>query len=385
MKPYGASTTFVCRGCSRTFRSQGSLSSHEKVCSDLKMGKGESFFKLAPLQQTETETADKILPASQPLHPVLSDTTLHSSQMGFPTENDAQTTPDQTENLLKFAQPRVVVQDIGNKITLPLTQEAGATDSSTSDASDGQQLQPQEVTENTIPTANSNYLQNWVTRAELPAPIIEEEGEETDPNCPICREEVEEGQPGICCDLCKSWFHRSCLHMTEEIYECLEASSDPWYCVRCLSIKGNKIKWGNLEGEEAIKNYISIVYKEITSWNKNIFMLPRGKAGTEVIKELTRLICLFVDDTKWSRISLALVFIFLPLVMQKPSSNSKAKENSKYLETRLKLWSEGNVEALLAEGREIQNRLRVKMRKRKENKEQSFCRLMLLGKIGPYT
>ena len=284
------------------------------------------------------------------------------------------------ESFLKYAQPRVVIQDIANKIEVPSSQEvpeaqqvplitSNETDSTTSANGSGQDP----------PITSSVSLQgNWVTSAELP-----NEGEDTDPNCPICRDEVENGQPGICCDLCKSWFHRSCLHMTEDTYAGLEASSDPWFCVRCLSIKGNKIKWGSLEGEETIKNYIDRIYKEITAWNKNIFMLPRGKAGTELIKELTRLICLFVDDTKWSRISLSLVFIFLPLVMQKPSSSSKAKENAKYLETRLKLWSEGKVEELLAEGREIQRRLSIKIKKRNENKEQAFCRLMLQGKIGP--
>ena len=45
--------------------------------------------------------------------------------------------------------------------------------------------------------------------------VDEEEG---DPNCPVCREEVEHGQPGICCNLCNVWYHRPCLDMTEEIY-----------------------------------------------------------------------------------------------------------------------------------------------------------------------
>ena len=75
MKSYGASTTCVCKGNCRKFRSQGSLSSHEKICSDLKMGKGEPYYKLAPLQTgtTNEETADKILLPSLPLHPVETD------------------------------------------------------------------------------------------------------------------------------------------------------------------------------------------------------------------------------------------------------------------------------------------------------------------------
>ena len=74
-----------------------------------------------------------------------------------------------------------------------------------------------------------------------------------DPNCPVCREEVEHGQPGINCDRSKVWFHRSCLHMTEEMFVELESSEVEWFCMHCLSIKANKIKWGELEGEENIQ------------------------------------------------------------------------------------------------------------------------------------
>ena len=112
-------------------------------------------------------------------------------------------------------------------------------------------------------------------------------------------------------------------------------------------------------------------------------MLPRGKAGTELINELTRLLYLFINDTKWSRIALSLVHVFLPLMMQRPSTSSKARDNAKYLEQRLKLWTEGKITLLIDEGKEIQKKLTAKLQKKKENKEQAFIRLMLLGKVGP--
>ena len=70
-------------------------------------------------------------------------------------------------------------------------------------------------------------------------------------------------------------------------------------------------------------------------------------------------------------------------MIQKPSSNSKAKENAKYLLARLQLWSDGKIDELLAEGKEIQRRLNIKIQKKKENKMQAFCRLILMGKLGP--
>ena len=99
--------------------------------------------------------------------------------------------------------------------------------------------------------------------------------------------------------------------MTETMYAELMESPSPWYCMRCLAIKSNKIKWGDMEGEEAIKTCITSAYNEIIKWRKNIFILPRGNAGTEFLKEQTRLLNEMTNDTKWSRVALTLQFIFV--------------------------------------------------------------------------
>ena len=85
--------------------------------------------------------------------------------------------------------------------------------------------------------------------------------------------------------------------------------------------------------------------------------------------------------TKWTRLAIARLHIFLPLMLQKPSSKSKARDPSKYLERRLKLWQAGDLDSLLAENREIQKKLRQKQDKNRESKEKAFCRLMLVGKL----
>jgi hypothetical protein len=203
-----------------------------------------------------------------------------------------------------------------------------------------------------------------------------------DPNCPVCRDEVDTALRGIRCDQCKVWFHRTCVDIENETFQEMQAADDKWYCARCLMIKGNKIHWGKMTGEETIRDCVTKTYEEIIKWKKNVFLLPRGKAGQEFIKELTRLLYLFINDTQWSRVGLSLVHIFLPLVLQKPSRRSKARDNAKYLEKRLQLWHDGKIEDLLAEGREIQKRLEEHIQKKKENKTQAFCRLMLHGKVG---
>ena len=155
--------------------------------------------------------------------------------------------------------------------------------------------------------------------------------------------------------------------MPEDTYEELETSEEPWFCVLCISIKENNIEWGDLKGEEGITKLIKETYNEVTTWRKNLFMLPRGKAGTDFIREKTRLLYLFINDTRWSRVALALVHIFSPLMLQKPSSKSKARDNAAYLQKRLNLWTEGKIDELIAEGREIQKRLETKMKNNNNN------------------
>ena len=110
-------------------------------------------------------------------------------------------------------------------------------------------------------------------------------------------------------------------------------------------------------------------------------MVPRGKVGTDFIREIARIIRLFTEPSKWGRVASAQLHIFIPLMLQKPSSKSKAKDHSKYLEKRLKYWNEGDLDRLLSENREIQKKLRRSQEKKKESKEKAFSRLMLLGKV----
>ena len=114
---------------------------------------------------------------------------------------------------------------------------------------------------------------------------------------------------------------------------------------------------------------------------KNLFLVPRGKVGTEFINELARLIRLFTTPTKWTRLALAKVHIFIPLMLQKPSPKSKAKDHTKYLDQRLKWWKAGDLKSILAEDREIQKLLKKSQDKKTQSKERNFCNLMLLGKV----
>jgi hypothetical protein len=144
----------------------------------------------------------------------------------------------------------------------------------------------------------------------------------------------------IACDNCGVWYHHSCSGINKQMFDYYneENNDDTWNCKSCKKSEANQprtIYWGNcFTTEEEIETAINQAYKEILTWNKNLFLLPRGKAGKDFIVELTRLINMFVNKSPHERFSLSLVHIFMPIMLQKPSAKSKARDHSKYLELR---------------------------------------------------
>ena len=200
--------------------------------------------------------------------------------------------------------------------------------------------------------------------------------------CPICKVTVSFDDNGLNCDRCYSWLHASCLFIEDDEYKVLDDSEEDWFCDSCRAVRANRIVWGSKTGEDDISSTIKEAYQEIIGWKKNFFKLPRGKSGTNFIKELTRLIYLFVENTKWGRIALSMVHIFVPLMLQKPSKTSKAKDHARYLLHRLEKWGNGDLSGIMEECREIQKRLTHKSERKQESSRKAFCRLMLQGKVG---
>ena len=207
------------------------------------------------------------------------------------------------------------------------------------------------------------------------------ESVEENTTCPICAITVGEEGRGIMCGRCNTWYHPECLYITDEEYISLHNSHVDWHCDHCKSVLTSRLKWGTLEGEERILPELRAAYHEISMWKKNIFMLPRGKAALDFIKELTRIINLFVHKTKWERLALPLLHVFMPIMLQKPSKKSKAKDHARFLSTRLLKWSAGDLKSLMDECRAIQKRLTVSNKIQAESNRKAFCRHMLAGKV----
>ena len=84
-----------------------------------------------------------------------------------------------------------------------------------------------------------------------------------------------------------------------------------------------------------IELIINATYDEIVHWRRNIFMLPSVAAGKAFIRETTRLLELWTNDTNINHIALKGLMIMPALLLQKPSYKCKAKEHSLCLQRRL--------------------------------------------------
>ena len=203
--------------------------------------------------------------------------------------------------------------------------------------------------------------------------------------CLICKRRVNIDDKGLQCDNCVTWFHSSCQNIPEARYNELSVNpNEGWQCNSCqkqYDELNSDIRWGLATGHAQISATIDEIFGEISSWHKNAFLIPRGRVGNEFLIEFTRLLNLFNYKTSFEQHAISLSLIFVTLVTQKPSRNSKAKTNSEYLAKRLQLWKDQNIEALLKESREIQNRLKKQISGDRESASRAFTRLMMQGKV----
>ena len=144
---------------------------------------------------------------------------------------------------------------------------------------------------------------------------------------------------------------------------------------------GNRVKWGQYEGIDVIEREIEAAHLKITTWRNNVFQMPRNETGKEAIKELSRLLKFFNNKTPWEPVATNLLIIFLPLMLQKPSANSKNRDHIIYLKKRLTWWKEGRLPQIMSECEEIQRRLQSSKKKKEETALRGFTRLMLIGKV----
>ena len=208
-------------------------------------------------------------------------------------------------------------------------------------------------------------------------------------NCAVCTIDATTKEHTLRCANCKNLFHQRCIKMQSKEYRAIISANEEWNCANChqetLTVheKLEKANWGDLKGQK-LKEAVNSAYLEVVRWRRNLFDVPTGKVGQDFIDEVITLINHFNDGTAFEPIALTLVALIFPLLLQKPSANSKTKDHVRYLEKRLIQWKKGELEDLLHEGMAVQKRFSSKKKTRREKKEKKwnrFINLMEKGKI----
>ena len=139
--------------------------------------------------------------------------------------------------------------------------------------------------------------------------------------------------------------------------------------------------WGSVDGT-TFTNKINAAYDEAIHWQTNIFKLPFGKEGKAFVNELARLFRAYAESSSMEIIALKAAMTLPILLLQKPHRTSKVKEHNKCIERRLSLWLDGDIEALLDEGRTIQRYLHPQIKRSSDRQDATvFTRFMSEGKV----
>ena len=115
-------------------------------------------------------------------------------------------------------------------------------------------------------------------------------------------------------------------------------------------------KWSDKVSGDRFAAAILDAYGEVVKWKRNVFLIPSGKVG-DFVSETSRLLRAFGESTPLESVAFTAVMVMPHLLLQKPHSRSKVKDHVKCLERRLSLWQQGDIPALLLEGRTIQQKL----------------------------
>jgi len=69
------------------------------------------------------------------------------------------------------------------------------------------------------------------------------------------------------------------------------------------ALSAPNFRWGDISGT-AFSSKVNKAYEEAVHWKRNLFEIPRGKAGMEFVRELSRLLDAYTDATALESIAL---------------------------------------------------------------------------------
>ena len=142
--------------------------------------------------------------------------------------------------------------------------------------------------------------------------------------------------------------------------------------------------WGDVPGESFVHS-VTCCYDEVVHWRKVLFRNPQAKCGRAFVAEQARLFRAYAVGSALESIALKAAMIMPVLLLQHPYVKSKEKHHVTHLTRRLSLWSRGDINSLVSEGRTLQS-LFSKSKKNKSTSDSSsvagrFSQMMMSGKV----
>ena len=112
------------------------------------------------------------------------------------------------------------------------------------------------------------------------------------------------------------------------------------------------------------------------------FQATIWEEGKVFVNELARLLHAYAESSSMEITALKAAMTLPILLLQKLHRTCKVKEHNKYIERRLSLWLDGDIEALLNEGRTIQHYLHPQIKRSSDRQDATvFARFMSEGKV----
>ena len=139
--------------------------------------------------------------------------------------------------------------------------------------------------------------------------------------------------------------------------------------------------WNDIDGESFL-SLVKSCYDEVVHWRRNVLKVPLGKVGASFVRDKARLFQAYSDFFALESVALYATMIMPPLLLQRVSGKTRAKELSRLLDRCLTIWLSRDLAYLLQEGHAIQAHLTVTCStKNINNLSQKFSNLMFVGNV----
>ena len=133
-----------------------------------------------------------------------------------------------------------------------------------------------------------------------------------------------------------------------------------------------------------VLSHIDEAYEQVVYFKQNLMLLPSGAVTKQLVTELAFWLKQINEPSSSLNAHALKAFMVIPdLLLQKPTRRAKAKDNSEALKRRLLDWSKGNIQGLLKEAKQIQQKLDAyhKAHRSNEARAKTFAALICDGKV----